>query len=269
MRSFWPFVLALIIFHSNLFSQGIGARNIALGSTQLTQNDILSASQNIAKLNLMPSFAFGIASLNQYTLKEVQHSLIAMSLPLFKNTIAFDLYTFGFSLYREIRVGLAYSMNFSPQLSLGIKLNYHQLIVGENLGTSGSFYPDIGSNYRFNDKIELGVLFKNITLSKKHNEWEQFWPITSIVGIKINVNKRVQMYLENAIELEQALSFRYGVEYQIHSLLILRTGINSHPASFTFGFGLLLKKFKIDFATSYQSTFGFSPAISLSYDKNL
>ncbi len=267
MRCKWIYISLLFLASVKLNSQNLGARNIALGNTLLTQDDILSASKNIAKLSSINFFTIGIATSNHFSLKEVQHSLITLGIPLLKNTLALELSTYGFILYREIQIGIAYSIKFSPQFSLGLKLNYQNLTLAENLGSSGSFYPDIGSNYRFNDKIELGVLFKNITLTKIHETGRQTWPVVSIVGIKYSINTLVQMHLESAIELDHSISIRYGLEYQVHSILLLRAGINSQPASFTFGFGLILKNFKIDLASSYQSTLGFSPALSIRYDK--
>ena len=267
MRSKWIYIITLIFYQSNLLSQNLAARNIALGGAFLTQSDILSASQNITKLSSIQSFSIAASTSNQLLIKEAQYSLITVGLPLLKNILAFDLSTYGFSLYRELRLGVAYSINLSPQFSLGLKFNYHQLILGENLGNSSSFYPDIGSNYRFNEKLELAILFQNITLSKKNKNWQQVWPVVSTAGIKYEVNKLVHMYVESEIELEHDISFRYGIEYNFKTLLTLRAGISSRPATFSFGIGLVLKNFKVDLASSYHSIVGFSPAISILYEK--
>jgi hypothetical protein len=267
MKHKWNHIVFFLLLSINLHCQESGARNNALGSSFLTQTDIISASNNISQLSYLNSFSIGLTTHNNYLLKELQYSQIAIGIPLFKSNLALAFSTYGFHLYHEYKFSIAFAKQLSPQFSLGLKLNYHLFYFGENLGRSGIIYPDIAASYRFSKKIELGVLFQNITLAKKHETWKQIWPVSSQLGLKYKLNSLTKLFLEGALYLENNFNLRSGLEYHVHRILSLRVGIESNPASFSFGFGILLRQFHLDFATSYQSTLGFRPSISIRYAK--
>lgn len=264
MKSFGFFFLFII--HINVFTQVGSARNIALGNTFLSHDDILSAGQNISKLYTIKGLSVGVSTQNQFTLKELQRSLFTVGFPVLRGTSALIISHFGFDLYKEIQFAFAYSIQLNPKISIGIKITYHQLYLGENHGSTGSIYPDIAMNYRFSDKIELGLLLNNLTLSKVNSSWEQYWPINFNTGLKYTLNYKVTMFLETSLLVGQNIRFKYGIEYLAHPLIALRIGVNSYPSSFSIGFGLKLKSISLDFASSYNSIMGFSPAISIRYE---
>ena len=129
------------------------------------------------------------------------------------------------------------------------------------------YTPILAMNYRFSKKLDLSILLSNITLSRISNTLDQYWPISAQFGIKYIFNEKLLLFLESVIALERKIIFRSGIEYNIHPILYLRIGANSLPASFSFGFGLSFKRIKIDFASSYQSYVGFSPALSIRYEQ--
>ena len=92
-------------------------------------------------------------------------------------------------------------------------------------------------------------------------------------SIRQNISNQKEKFNENffmAVEGFQNIydkpGLRVGMEYHVIEQLYLRGGISTAPTLASFGFGLKLKKFFIDVASSYHSTLGFSPQVSLSFN---
>ena len=173
---------------------------------------------------------------------------------------------YGFGLYKEIQFSIAYSISLNPDFSLGININYRKLSIADELKYEASIYPNIGCNYKFNEALQLSVLLTNLTLSKVNAYGKSTFPITFQGALLYELNSKVNMYLESALELEFPIQFRYGIEYSVLENLSLRTGISTHPGSFSIGLGYAIKNISIDASSVYQTALGFSPAISIRYE---
>jgi len=259
-------IIALLFLFQKGNSQLIGARNFALGNSFLTQEDLLSAQANISKLTSIKGFSFGASSSNQFILKELQQSLIAVGFPLLKGGLALTMGHYGFHLYKEIQFSIAYSIALNPAFSLGININYHKLSIADDLKYEASIFPNIGCNYKFNEVLELSVLLTNITLSKINPLGIHNFPVTFQGGLLYKLNSKMNMYLESVLDLEYSIRFRYGIEYFVLENLNLRTGIATKPASFSMGLAYVIKNISIDASSSYQPALGFSPALSIRYE---
>lgn len=263
-----PILLFVSLIPVFCFGQINGARNDALGNTFLTQKDIISANTNIAKLASIHSFSFGLSSKNDFLLKEMQQSVLSVGFPLLKGYTAISINDYGFSLYRETQFSIAYAFPLSPTFSMGVKIIYQHLFIAENNANNGVVYPNIGMTYSVNNKVELSALLTNITLVKLTKNGVETWPVSANIGTKYIVNKKLKMFLESTVSLQQKMNIRYGIEYKIKPILTLRTGINSTTSSISMGIGLSLNKFEIDIASTYQSFIGFSPSLSIRFEAN-
>jgi hypothetical protein len=61
-------------------------------------------------------------------------------------------------------------------------------------------------------------------------------------------------------------SLKLGLEYRIIDEVYVRGGLSSNPGQYTFGFGINLNRFTIDFASSVHNVLGFSPQFSAVYN---
>lgn len=262
-------LLLFILFISyslSLHCQHFGARNIALGHTISTQSDVISATSNIAKLASITRFSAGISSSNNFLLKELQESLICFSLPFRKSAVAFSISNFGFQLYRENSFSIGYAIQLSPKLSIGLKVISNFVSIKENTNKQFSIYPNVGLNYQIDEKVQLGLVLTNLTLSQVYAKSPSRWPIGALIGMNYKLNKKFDLFLDYKMNLEQQASIAFGAEYQMIKKLTLRIGLNSFPQSISFGFGCNVKSFSIDLAASYDPHFGFSPSLSFRFE---
>lgn len=247
-------------------SQFIAARNLAMGSAFLGQEDLLSANSNISKLTSIDAFSVGIGAVNRFTLKELQNSSLVVATPLLHGHMALSISQYGFNLYRQNRFSIAYALAISPAFSMGLQLNYRKLYIDDGLKKRSSIYPNLALNYKINPGLELSFLLTNITLENSSLYRAMLWPTAIHIGVAYKINSKVRNYLESSLDLEFSMQFRYGLEYAVTDVLILRIGFASRPSSFSMGFSLLLKNFSLDIASAYDPFLGFSPAISILYE---
>ena len=134
MRSFFIFILQLL-FIQNSIAQSLDAKTNSLGSCGLTQTNVWSNLENQAGLANINKFVFGIGSKKQFLLNELNNHTIACAIPIYGGVIGINLNYFGFELYNETKIGLAFGKKLSPSFNIGIQLDY--------LGT----YPGSLGNY--------------------------------------------------------------------------------------------------------------------------
>lgn len=259
-------ILIIIITSNYCFGQFYGARNEALAGSFATQDDIISASNNIAKLSTKKNLTIGFGAKNSMLLKELQQSMLVIGFPLKFGSVAIAMYNFGFNPYRETHFSIAYAIPLSPKFSIGLKLSYYLIYLKELNKDLSTLAPDLGLNYKVNKKLEFGLVLTKLSLNKSSDQNNGIWSSKVHTGIKYNLNEKLSMFLETAIGVRTKLSLVFGLEYKANPFLSILLGIKSLPSRFSMGFGINLKKLSIDIASSYQPFLGFSPSISLRFE---
>jgi hypothetical protein len=261
MHRILTFVFACL--HIISIAQDNGARSTAMGDMKLGLSDLFSAVNNQAMLPKIRKFTAGINVHNQYLIKNLNTGSLAIAVPLGKGTIASNFTSYGYQLYQENKIGLFYAMSLSPAFSLGIGLNYHSLRLGEGLGMEYSIYPDIGLNYQPTDKLNIGIQFQNITLSKKVKQLDELWPVSGRLGLIYFINAKLLIGAQGNVYTDQPFEINSGLEYTFSEHFSFRFGFASQPNRVSLGIGFRLKLFQIDIASSYQANIGFTPSINL------
>lgn len=261
MRTILTCVFACL--HIILIAQDSGARSSAMGDLKLGLSDLFSAVNNQAMLPEIRTFTVGINVHNQYLIKNLNTGSLAIAIPVGNGTVAFNFTSYGYQLYRENKLGLSYALALSPSFSLGVALNYHSLRLGEGLGMEYSFYPDIGLNYKPTDKLNIGIQFQNLTLSKKVKQLDELWPASGRLGLIYFINDKLLIGIQGNIYTDHPFEINSGLEYTFSDHFSFRFGFASQPNRASLGIGFRLKLFQIDLTSSYQANLGFTPSINL------
>jgi len=263
MRTFLTLLLACC--QSILPAQNNGARSTAMGDLNLGLTDLFSAISNQATLPEIRTISAGINVQNQYLVKNLNTGVLAIAVPIGKGTSGLFFSTYGYQLYRQNKLGISYALALSPSFSMGIAINYNSIHLGEGLGMESAIYPDLGLNYKPIDKLNIGIQFQNLTLSKKVKQLDELWPVAGRLGLIYIINKKLLIGAQGNVYSDRPFEINGGIEYQINDIFFFRFGFSSQPTRASMGFGLKLYNFQIDLASSYQSVLGFTPSINLIY----
>ena len=203
-----------------------------------------------------------MGSENQFLLSELNEHTAACAIPVNGGVIGVNLNYFGFDLYNETKIGLAFGKQLSKNFNIGVQLDYSETYIQESTNSLHNFTFKIGIQKQLSKELMLGAHIFNPT-TVKLNEDENI-PSLFRVGLRSDANQKVRVFTEGSLESEQNGNLHLGIEYKIINELALRTGFSTNPAKNSFGIGYSLNKIQIDVAVNKHPILGYSPQISIS-----
>lgn len=260
------FILSLIF---DCYSSGenyhIGGRSAGLGNSSVTLKDSWSIHHNQAGLAFNEKMTAGIYYESRFATPELGLKGGIFVLPTNSGTFGLSVTSFGFKLYNETKVGLAYGRKFGENFSAGVQLDYISVGLGENYGRSQAVTIEAGILANLSDELTVGAHVFNPNRSQIADYDDELLPAILRLGANYKFSEKVFVTAEMEKDVDHKPIFKSGLEYHISKPLFLRAGISSNPFVSSFGFGILLKQFQFDFATSYHSILGYTPQLSLGY----
>lgn len=243
----------------------IGARSAGMGGYAVGLKDLWSTENNIAALANQPNPAAGVAYENRFLIKDLSHRTILACFPLDRAGMGLSLLQFGNPYYNQSKIGLAYGRKLAEQLQMGIQLNYHRIHLAENYGNSGSISANIGIIADLTEDLTTAAYIVNPGKSKIASTLNESYTSLIRLGMDYNFSKKVLLGTEIEKAIDHPGRWKIGLEYQILETFFLRCGLTGNPNVYCFGFGMLLKDFQLDCASTYHPILGHSPQVSLSY----
>ena len=242
-----------------------GGKSTAMAGASVTNRDIWSAFNNQAGLTGIRNVSAGIIYENQFLLNELSTKAGVFALPVNTGTFALSFSQFGFNLYNENKVGLAYAMPLSRRFSASVQIDYLMTQLAEDYGRTGLLTFEIGLLAKLSEKMYMGAHIYNPARVKLTDYVEEKTPTYFSFGMTYIFSKYVNVVAETEKDINYKPVFKLGVEYEFAKNIYVRTGLASNPSIFAFGFGVNMKNLKIDFGTSRHNVLGYSPALSLMY----
>ncbi len=246
----------------------VGARAAGIGNAAVTLNDMWAAFNNQAGLSGLKNVNAGAYNEIRYGLKELSLNAFAVAVPVKKiGTFSLSATYFGFSLYNEQKIGLAYARNFGDNISAGVQFDYIATnLSDEYYGRQDAFTVEAGFRAEILPGFILGVHIYNPTRAKLSSYENERSPSTFKLGLCYHFNEKVLLAAETEKTSAMKNNIKAGFEYRIAKPLFLRAGISTNQTSGYFGFGLELKQLKINFTASFHETLGFTPHTDISYE---
>ncbi len=260
--------LILLVFavHSAYSQQGdytLGARSFGMGSANTALPDYFSSFNNIGGLASTDRSSILFTIKNLYAVDGLNSLGAAYNHKFAKSAFAFSLYRFGDQLLNEHKIGLGYSHKIGF-VSLGAQINYLQYSV-KSYGTVGAFVIEFGGMANIFPKILVGAYIFNPSLTKIGNEQKEPLPIIIKAAIAYQPDTKTTLTIEARQKINFTTGIKIGLEYIFKEKFPLRTGIILRPPRFSCGFGIHLRKFQMDYATSIDPHLGMSNQLSIAY----
>lgn len=258
--------LILTQVQAQQFSFGAGGRQAAMGYTSVAAIDLWSANNNQAALAFFPDGGgAGFYYQNSFLIKEMALNAGAVVLPTKSGTFALSLSNYGYSDFNTKKIGLAYGKKLGEKFSVGVQLDYLNQFIGDNYGTANRLTFEVGILAQIRKDLRLGAhVFNPIRVSFDPSKSEKI-PLNMNLGLEWQASTKFIFALEAESNVEQALRIKAGMEYLINDFLYARMGMANQPNLFTFGAGIHLGNFRIDFASSMHQILGYSPQLSVVY----
>lgn len=242
----------------------IGSRSAGMGRSSVAIADFWGAMNNQAGIALFDKPAVGVYYENRFLLNELASKSIAGILPTKHGVFAVSYNHFGYSLYNNQKVGLAYARAFGGNLRIGLQLDYLQTTLGNNYGSKGNVTFELGVQTDISDKVTIGAWVFNPVMVKLAEYDDEKLPAVYRVGFAWHIS---DMFMAT-VEAEKSTAigpvmFRGGIEYELNGKFFFRTGFSTRKEIFSFGAGLNLKHFVLNISAIMHESLGFSPQTSL------
>lgn len=243
-----------------------GGRAAAMANAAVCHADGWAAFHNPAGLAYLQKLSAGVFQENPFLLNELSTRGIFIAVP-FKNLGVFSLNGnyFGYRLYNEKKIGLAYSKSFGEKISAGLQLDYLNTSIAEGYGSRSAFTIEAGMRAQIFPGLLLGAHVFNPSRAKLANYADEKFPTIMKLGLEYIFTDNLNVSIEAEKNISSKNIFKAGLEYHVVEILYLRAGIAANPAKTSFGFGLKFSSFTFDFASSYHQYTGYSPHVSITY----
>ena len=262
-------ILFFIVFpfqtlKSNNYANGARSNSMANASVALT--DEWSAFNNQAGLVLLDKISIGSYYENRFGLKELSTKALVFNYPSAFGSFSFNYTQFGFDLYKESKLGVAYAKRLGKNIWMGVQLNRIDKAIQPYNASQNRYTFEIGLLTEIAKNIHLGFHLNNPT-QVKFTTWEHDDRIPTIgrLGISWKLSNGAFINSEILKDLDSNFRLKTGLEFQARKNLFLRCGVCNHPNLISFGIGYNYKQLKTNTAFSKHPILGYSPSIDITF----
>lgn len=264
----WMFVLVHCpaSVHAQAWGETLGARSTGMNNTSVALRDFWSLHNNPAGISDLHFPAVGINYASRFSMKELSTKTMAVIYPVQKSVLALDLNYFGYALYHEMKVGLAYGRRLGRRISAGIQLDYLSVVFGEQYGSHTKITFGVGVQYEASDDLTMGAYVYN-PLNIRYDTLQSLSvPFVFKTGIAYSFSDQ----LLTTVEIEKNSLLNYwnvsaGAEYLLKKHFAVRVGTGLHQEVFSFGLGYQWKNLTVDLASTVHQQLGLTTQFSIFY----
>jgi len=204
----------------------------------------------------------GLARL--YDLDELAEAELSAVLPFSRFRLGAAWNVFGKEgYYQESQFNLACAYTLTDYLSLGLNAKLMHVSFSSGYGSLSALSVDIGSVWKANDKIQLGLAARNVNRPELVKGSDDI-PTNLCLGLAVFPFKEVTLLADLSYEERYKEQLHLGQEIKLVENLPLRFGIQTAPARYALGAGFELGKFIFDYAYVNHSVLGDTHKISFS-----
>lgn len=257
----------LILVSKTLYAQDInpGSRITSMGNTGAALQDVWSLQSNPAGIAALPGPAIGVTYQKNFPGTTLSTEAAVIVYPIKHHVFGFSIQSFGFSAYKEMRLGFAYARNFGKSVFTAVNFNYHQLSI-PSYGSAGTYSINAGFQYKPSNELVIGAHVSNLSNSTYDRGEGAVIPVYLAVGASYSFSKELLLSTSLcAANNNSGGDFRCGLEYCLLEQLALRAGLGVHPFNQYAGLGYMLRHVHVDLAVSNHLVLGYNPQISLAY----
>lgn len=256
-----------LLFHirseAQAFSPSVGGRALAMGGSGVALRDEYAVYNNQAALSGLSEISLGISYHFQYHMDEFSERSLSLIYPSAYGVWFASIVDYGFSAYRETKLGLGFSRSFGPNLSMALQLDLLNTIFSSDQSSISSYTFEMGLVYCLGS-VDLGFHIFNPTGLDVETFYskERVEPVSRL-GVVYSIDDKTLLSSEFCYVVGEELLTQLGMEYKMSSKVDLRGGLAGLPLRYSLGTGVKLQGVQLDFASSFHQYVGFSSTLSM------
>jgi hypothetical protein len=237
-----------------------------LGDASVALTDEPSVMRaNPGALGFLPQKGIQASLSRLYDLDELSERDVLLGWPFSSFSLGAGFYMFGKNnYYQESVLNFAGAYRINNLLSLGTNLKYMRVSFFKDYGDLYAFSLDVGSVYQINEKIQLGLTAINLNQPHLVKNSDDI-PANFDLGMVLFPFPEVSLHLDLTYEDRYKEQLHFGQEIKLVKNLPLRFGIQTSPARYTLGLGLVSDELAFDYAYLNHSTLGNTHKVTFTY----
>jgi hypothetical protein len=243
-----------------------GGRSAAMGRTGVASYDFWSVYNNQAGLGFAEQSGVGFYYENHFLINKLNYNQFSAIVKTKMGGFGLNVSYSGYADYNEKRIGLAYGKALGKRFALGVQLDYLNTFIAYDYGSKSMITFEVGLMAKITDDLTLGAHVFNPVKAKLSDYDDERIPAVLNIGLNWDLQYGFVAAVEAESDMIHPLILKAGVEYNVMDLMYLRIGMSNNPNIFSFGVGLHLKGFTLDFASSMHQVLGYSPQVSATYE---
>ena len=245
---------------------GGSAKALSLGHACGALGDEASViSTNPAGLGFFKRIGFQVSLSRLFDLDELSEKEFYLVYPFKSFSLGAGTYIFGKAdYYQETVLTFAFGYGLEDYLSIGSSFKYMRVSFSPTYKALSAWGMDFGAIVKFNDKIQVGTVVKNLNQPELLDNSDDIPTIFSS-GMAVFPFEEVTLTFDFSYDEKGNGQLHFGQEVKLIKSLPLRFGIQTSPARYAFGMGFNLKKMNIDYAFLNHSVLGGTHKISFSF----
>ena len=262
------FIFLSCFYFSANFNFGQSIRNpiaapyLGLGAYSLHHVDAFSVTSNQACLALIKNSGLGVYGERRFLMGVTDMYSSIFVLPTEKGNFAFQADYFGYKIYNESQLGLAYARSLGPKLDIGIKFNYYSFrIPGYQNSAAVNF--EVGAIAHLSDQLHVGIHIYNPVGGKlSKTDLEKTGSIFKF-GLGYEAGENFIISAEVKKQENFPVNIHAGIQYNFARQFFARMGISSENEMPYAGAGVSWNNLRLDVSASYHPQLGLSPGLML------
>lgn len=272
-------VVLLLLFGTNVHAQLAegGARAMALGRAGTALEGEVWGEFNPAAWGSLERNTADVFASQAFGISELRVVALAVAAPTRYATFAANARTYGFSDYRETRIGLGAARRFplssSRSIHVGLSAHMHSVSI-DGFGSTSTISASAGAQVDVLPTLRAGLQARNVSRIGRSEESDLASPLSAApaiaAGLAFRAAERATVALDAEKDLDFPVAIRAGVEVWVIDILALRggfaTGLTSSggaPTRLSGGIGVRSGMIRADVAAEYHETLGLTPAVSV------
>lgn len=172
-----------------------------------------------------------------------------------------SLSSFGFSLYRETFGSFSAAYTGIEHFSAGSSLSLNYLSI-QNYGTALAATIDIGLIYSLTEEFNIGASIANLNGA---GFGEDDIPRTIVAGVSYRLLDNAMATLDLVKDIRFEPTFRAGIEFSPHEIIIVRSGLQGEPSRLFGGIGIRVLPLVVEYGVATHDDLGLTHSIGISF----
>jgi len=237
-------------------------RSQLMGGTGLAADGIDALWTNPAGLaNAEQTLAANATAQQRFGLAELTTTTAGVAYGTGIGGFGLQLGSFGFSTYRETRIGLAYGRKLTDKLRFGAEFTG---FATSTEAYASTFDVTFGVGLQLEIIPELHVGARLFSPLRVEREPEEYLPQLLALGISYRPTDQLTLNAEVHQDADHPVRVRVGVEYLPAESISIRLGVASEASEISFGLGYqLIDRLELSAGANWHEVLGVWPGVGV------